>query len=345
MGRLKKMIGAFLHAPDRFDLLAQRIADNNERLVDVQRAAYAVEGSFAEITSADRDNVRQFVKQLMDDPEMMREFRRAMCETPLIRGEASRLRVSPKAAMDSCVFDTLSGEITVGDDTMAGLEVRLLTESRNLDLTGLPRLDVGVLQGCDIHVGKGVFLESGCTLLGPCTVGDYAVIRAGSVVVPGTEIPAWSVWSGNPAKEIARVDPENQEARNRAARVCALEENGGALFLEGWSRKIQGVWNEPAHLLFDGTGRIAVSRASWIIRYQKEFYHRCELRLEGPAGICTAELTESEGELRLEFPVPEAGYHEVKIFFPTEEQLMISLSPWEKEDAPRKEKQGEETGG
>lgn len=49
-------------------------------------------------------------------------------------------------------------------------------------------------------VGNNVSIGSNCTILGGVTIGDFAVIGAGSVVTKN--IPAGEVWAGNPAKKL-----------------------------------------------------------------------------------------------------------------------------------------------
>jgi acetyltransferase-like isoleucine patch superfamily enzyme len=50
----------------------------------------------------------------------------------------------------------------------------------------------------NVVIGEGVFIGSGAIILGPCTIGDHAVIAAGSVVLPGEYKPE-ALYAGNPA--------------------------------------------------------------------------------------------------------------------------------------------------
>lgn len=49
-------------------------------------------------------------------------------------------------------------------------------------------------------IGKNVVIGSGATLLGGLTIGDHAVIGAGSVVIQN--IPPHETWVGNPAHRV-----------------------------------------------------------------------------------------------------------------------------------------------
>lgn len=48
------------------------------------------------------------------------------------------------------------------------------------------------------HIGKGVVIGTGATILGNIRIGDGAVIGAGSVVTK--DVPKNEIWLGNPAK-------------------------------------------------------------------------------------------------------------------------------------------------
>lgn len=51
-----------------------------------------------------------------------------------------------------------------------------------------------------VCIGNGVWLGAGCAILPGVTVGEGAVIGANSVVV--TDVPAFEIWGGIPAKRI-----------------------------------------------------------------------------------------------------------------------------------------------
>ncbi len=52
-------------------------------------------------------------------------------------------------------------------------------------------------------IGNNVSIGSNCTILGGISIGDHAVIGAGSVVTKN--IPNGEVWAGNPAKKLYDV--------------------------------------------------------------------------------------------------------------------------------------------
>ncbi|WP_449290609.1 methyltransferase domain-containing protein [Oscillibacter ruminantium] len=64
-------------------------------------------------------------------------------------------------------------------------------------------------------IGEGVWLASNVTVLGPCTIGDDAVLAAGSVVLPHTVIPPGTMYAGIPAKFVKKLTADEPQSRNR----------------------------------------------------------------------------------------------------------------------------------
>lgn len=103
----------------------------------------------------------------------------------------------------SVYFNTRSGSIRVGKNTVFGEDVKVLTgkhmnieeaNSHGVELHHVPE------EGRDIAIGSGCYIGSGAIIVGPVTIGDFAVIGAGSVVTK--DIPAGVFAAGVPAKVI-----------------------------------------------------------------------------------------------------------------------------------------------
>jgi acetyltransferase-like isoleucine patch superfamily enzyme len=62
-------------------------------------------------------------------------------------------------------------------------------------------------------VKKGASIGSGCTILSKVTVGENAMVGAGSVVT--RDVPANVIVAGNPAKFLRKLDQQKTEAANR----------------------------------------------------------------------------------------------------------------------------------
>lgn len=173
--------------------------------------------------------------EMLENGEKLERLNYALSANPTIWGEKNRIHISPLAAVFTCFFNTNSGNIYVGDYTFAGSNVSILAGSHDMLLKDLPRRDSEIKSGCDIIIGKGVWLASGCTILGPCNIGDNAVIAAGAVVVPGTVVPANTVYAGVPAEMIKELQIDNKIDSN--AIIKAVEREQGVLFVEGWTEK------------------------------------------------------------------------------------------------------------
>lgn len=106
----------------------------------------------------------------------------------------------------SCYFNTRSGSITVGKNTVFGEDVKVLTGKhssiRESEQQGIP-LHFVPDNGRDISIGKGCYIGSGAILIGPIAIGDFTVVGAGSVVTKS--FPARVFVAGNPAKVIRQI--------------------------------------------------------------------------------------------------------------------------------------------
>lgn len=111
----------------------------------------------------------------------------------------------PFAARDhipkSVYFNTRSGSIVVGENTVFGEDVKVLTgkhiSQQEAEITGTLLHDVPT-EGRSIEIGENCYIGSNAILIGPLKVGEYAVIGAGAVVTKDVE--AHTFVAGNPAK-------------------------------------------------------------------------------------------------------------------------------------------------
>jgi acetyltransferase-like isoleucine patch superfamily enzyme len=62
-------------------------------------------------------------------------------------------------------------------------------------------------------VKKGASIGSGCTILSKVTVGENAIVGAGSVVTK--DVPANAIVAGNPARLLRTLDQQKTEVANR----------------------------------------------------------------------------------------------------------------------------------
>ena len=97
----------------------------------------------------------------------------------------------------SCHFQDQGG-IYIGDGALIGHNAVLATLNHGM----LPE-ERGDLIPRPIHLGKNVWIGSNSTILPGVTIGDNAVIGAGSIVTK--DIPADMIAVGNPAKVIRSI--------------------------------------------------------------------------------------------------------------------------------------------
>lgn len=101
------------------------------------------------------------------------------------------------------------GPITIGDHVMVGPNVSFLASAHPLlwqerEAITYPDGHVGMSEYAPpIHVGNHVWIAAGCILCGGVTIGDGAVIGAGSVVTK--DIPAGYLAFGNPCRPIRPI--------------------------------------------------------------------------------------------------------------------------------------------
>jgi len=88
--------------------------------------------------------------------------------------------------------------ITIGNDVTMSIRVTVMAHDASTKKT------LGYTKIGKVHIGDHVFIGANTTILPGVTIGDYAVIGAGSIVTH--DVPAKTVVAGVPAKKICDVD-------------------------------------------------------------------------------------------------------------------------------------------
>ncbi len=124
---------------------------------------------------------------------------RVLLNCHLVHGPQERLSLAPTAAVGGALFNTTGGRIAVGDHSFFGHNVCVLAGRHDTDGVDLEERASSLPDsGCDIEIGRGVWLATNVTVLGPCRIGDGAVVAAGSVV--SEDVPAGARVAGVPAR-------------------------------------------------------------------------------------------------------------------------------------------------
>ena len=120
-----------------------------------------------------------------------------------VHGDLSRVHVGARCSTTNTVFNVISGEIWIGDDTYFSHGCYVLTgqhrfyRGRRVNLSpGAPFEEVPVT-GNDIRIGSGCYIGANATILASVTIGENCIIGAGAVVT--TDIPDGSFATGVPA--------------------------------------------------------------------------------------------------------------------------------------------------
>jgi acetyltransferase-like isoleucine patch superfamily enzyme len=98
-----------------------------------------------------------------------------------------------------CEAVTIEDEVFIGHGVMFIND--LFPHATNADGTMVTEGQWSCVATC---VKRGATIGSGATLLGGITVGEHAVVGAGSVVT--RDVPPWTIVAGNPARVLRRAD-------------------------------------------------------------------------------------------------------------------------------------------
>jgi acetyltransferase-like isoleucine patch superfamily enzyme len=120
-----------------------------------------------------------------------------------IWGDSSRLVIGKNVHLNNAIINTVSGTVTIKSTAFLGHSVSLLTGTHDYEQVGAARQVAVPKSGRDIVVGEGVWIASNVTVIGPCEIGENAVIGSGSVVTG--KIQANSIYAGVPAKFIRHI--------------------------------------------------------------------------------------------------------------------------------------------
>lgn len=118
-------------------------------------------------------------------------------------GDAGRLKIHETAVVNNALFNVSGGTITVGEYAFFGHDVAILTGTHDIEQFGRARQLAFPREGRDVVIGDGVWLASHVLVLGPVTIGDHAVVAAGSLV--REDVEPYSVVAGRPAKLVKRL--------------------------------------------------------------------------------------------------------------------------------------------
>jgi acetyltransferase-like isoleucine patch superfamily enzyme len=101
---------------------------------------------------------------------------------PVVSGPISRARISPTAGLANVLINTSGGFVDIGDYVFFGHDVLLLTGTHDFRVTGSRRQAVHQTMERSIIIESGAWIASRAVIIGPCRIGNNAVIGCGCVV-------------------------------------------------------------------------------------------------------------------------------------------------------------------
>jgi acetyltransferase-like isoleucine patch superfamily enzyme len=144
---------------------------------------------------------------------LIRFFLYYFYDTSYTMGDGGRLVKGKKVAAANTLFNLSSGSIYIGDYTIFGQNVMVLTGRHNFvdgQRAGLSQVIEGPSwgggeqevpsSGYDIHIGSGTWIASGAIITGGVVIGDNVIVAANAVVTK--DVPNYAVVAGVPAKII-----------------------------------------------------------------------------------------------------------------------------------------------
>ena len=145
------------------------------------------------------------LNRTMPDTEEYRELLRKVfpqlgdncrIETPFSGVRTANVRFGRNVIiMPGCLMMSAGG-ITIDDDAMIAANVQLISNNHDL-------VNRWIITCKPIHIGRRVWIGAGSTILPGVTVGENAVVGAGSVVT--RDVEPNTIVAGNPARLIRRI--------------------------------------------------------------------------------------------------------------------------------------------
>ena len=179
---------------DRTTIIPRGTPESAAMLASVKRAM-AITANLNRLTFNDADEIRALFSQLIGK-KVDESF---LLIPPFYTAGGDEIRVGHNVFVNqNCTFYDLGG-IDIADDVMIGPNVNIITAGHPLD--PLQRRTATI--GKPIVIERNVWIAAGATIVGGVTVGENAVVAAGSVVT--RDVPQNTLVGGNPARIIRSI--------------------------------------------------------------------------------------------------------------------------------------------
>lgn len=178
-------------------IIHRRTPESAAMLANVKRAM-AITAALNRLTFDDMDEIRVLFGQLIGK-QVDESF---LLIPPFYTAGGEEIRVGHNVFVNqNCTFYDLGG-LDIADDVMIGPNVNIITTGHPVE----PSRRRAVTIGKPIVIEKNVWIGAGATIVGGVTVGENAVVAAGSVVT--RNVPPNALVGGNPARVIRSIGDE-----------------------------------------------------------------------------------------------------------------------------------------
>jgi acetyltransferase-like isoleucine patch superfamily enzyme len=175
-------------------VVPRRTPESAAMLADVRRAM-AITARLNRLTFDDADEIRAVFSELIGKP-VGDGF---VLIPPFYATGGLDTRVGRNVFVNqNCTFYDLGG-LDIADEVMIGPNVSLITSGHPL----APSRRRDFVTARPIVIERNVWIAAGAIVIGGVTVGENAVVAAGSVVT--RDVPANSLVGGNPARIIRSI--------------------------------------------------------------------------------------------------------------------------------------------
>ena len=138
---------------------------------------------------------------------IIRAFQKELFNSSYFHGDPRRVQIGENVSTVNTIFNTGSGDIYVGDNTIFGHNVMLLTGRHEFIKGVRKKILTGESDtpktGYDIKIGSGCWIASGAIVIGGVTIGNNVIVSSGAVVMKN--VPDGVMVSGVPAKIVKKV--------------------------------------------------------------------------------------------------------------------------------------------
>ena len=98
--------------------------------------------------------------------------------------------------------------ILIEDNVLMGSGVHIYVTTHKYDDPEIPIIDQGFFASKKVTLRKGCWIGANCIILPGVTIGENAVVGAGSIIT--TDIPAKTLAVGNPAKVLREIQKKDK---------------------------------------------------------------------------------------------------------------------------------------